>query len=190
MQPKPPTSEPSEPALLRVRGLSKSFRGLRALEAYALDLRATSIHGVIGPNGAGKTTLFHLLSGFLRPTAGSVTFDGLDITGSPAWKVARLGIGRTFQNIRLFNDLSVVDNVKVAVQRQWPASLTATLLSTPGFQRREREIDAAAMELLDRVGLAARRDDLARSLPYGDQRRLEIARAVATRPRILLLDEP
>ena len=190
MQPKPPTTEPTSAAILQVRGLSKSFRGLRALEAYELDLHARSIHGVIGPNGAGKTTLFHVLSGFLRPSAGTVVFDGLDITGSPAWKVARLGIGRTFQNIRLFNDLSVVDNVKVAVQRQWRHSLPATLLSTRGFRRREREIDAAAVELLDRVGLAARRDNLARSLPYGDQRRLEIARAVATNPRILLLDEP
>ena len=118
MQPKPPTTEPTSAAILQVRGLSKSFRGLRALEAYELELQAHSIHGVIGPNGAGKTTLFHVLSGFLRPSAGTVVFDGLDITGSPAWKVARLGIGRTFQNIRLFNDLSVVDNVKVAVQRQ------------------------------------------------------------------------
>jgi branched-chain amino acid transport system ATP-binding protein len=186
----PSPRQPQSPPLLQVRGLSKSFRGLRALDDYQLDLRAGSIHGVIGPNGAGKTTLFHILSGFLRPTAGTVVFDGVDVTGSPAWKVARLGIGRTFQNIRLFNDLSVVDNVKVAVQRQWPASLVATLLTTPGFRRREREIDAAAVELLDRVGLAARRDNLARSLPYGDQRRLELARAVATRPRILLLDEP
>jgi branched-chain amino acid transport system ATP-binding protein len=190
VQPKPPTTEPSSAAILQVRGLSKSFRGLRALDAYELELPASAIHGVIGPNGAGKTTLFHLLSGFLRPTAGTVTFDGRDITGSPAWKVARLGMGRTFQNIRLFNDLSVVDNVKVAVQRQWPASLAATLLTTPGFRRREREVDAAAVEVLERVGLAARRDNLARSLPYGDQRRLELARAVATRPRILLLDEP
>jgi branched-chain amino acid transport system ATP-binding protein len=190
VQPTPATTEPNASALLRIRGLSKSFRGLRALDDYDLDLPAGMIHGVIGPNGAGKTTLFHLLSGFLRPTAGTVLFDGADITGSPAWKVARLGIGRTFQNIRLFNDLSVVDNVKVAVQRQWRASLAATLLSTPGFRRREREIDAAAVELLDRVGLAPRRDDLARSLPYGDQRRLEIARAVATGPRVLLLDEP
>ena len=190
MQPKPPTTEPTSAPILQVRGLSKSFRGLRALEAYQLDLHARSIHGVIGPNGAGKTTLFHVLSGFLRPSAGTVVFDGLDITGSPAWKVARLGIGRTFQNIRLFNDLSVVDNVKVAVQRQWRHSLSATLLSTRGFRRREREIDAAAMALLERVGLAARRDSLARSLAYGDQRRLEIARAVATNPRVLLLDEP
>ena len=190
MQPKSPPTEPTSAALLHVRGLSKSFRGLRALDDYQLDLAVGSIHGVIGPNGAGKTTLFHLLSGFLRPSGGTVVFDGRDITGSPAWKVARLGIGRTFQNIRLFSDLSVVDNVKVAVQRQWPASLGATLLRTPGFRRRERQLDAAAVELRDRVGLAARRDNLARSLPDGDQRRLEVARAVATRPRILLLDEP
>jgi branched-chain amino acid transport system ATP-binding protein len=190
VQPKPATTELSAPALLRVRGLSKSFRGLRALDGYALDLSAGMIHGVIGPNGAGKTTLFHLLSGFIRPSAGTIELDGRDITGTPAWKVARLGIGRTFQNIRLFNELSVVDNVKVAVQRQWRASLAATLLSTSGFRRREREIDAAAMELLGRVGLAARRNDLARSLAYGDQRRLEVARAVAIKPRILLLDEP
>jgi branched-chain amino acid transport system ATP-binding protein len=190
VQPTPATTEPSAPIILQVRGLSKSFRGLRALDGYELDLAPRAIHGVIGPNGAGKTTLFHLLSGFLRPTGGSIAFDGHDITGSPAWKVARLGIGRTFQNIRLFGDLPVVDNVKVAVQRRWRTSLTATLLSTPGFRRRETEIDAAATELLDLVGLAARRDQLARNLPYGDQRRLEIARAVATQPRILLLDEP
>jgi branched-chain amino acid transport system ATP-binding protein len=190
VQPAPASTEPNTAALLRVRALSKSFRGLRALDDYVLDLPAGTIHGVIGPNGAGKTTLFHLLSGFLRPTSGTIEFDGTAITGAPAWKVARLGIARTFQNIRLFGDLSVVDNVKVAVQRRWPASLTATLLGTPGFRRRESEIDAAATELLSRVGLVARRDQLARNLPYGDQRRLEIARAVATQPRILLLDEP
>jgi branched-chain amino acid transport system ATP-binding protein len=190
VQPTPATTEPTVPALLEVRGLSKSFRGLRALDAYDLTLRQGTIHGVIGPNGAGKTTLFHVLSGFLRPTSGSVRFEGHEITGSPAWRVARLGIGRTFQNIRLFGELSVIDNVKVAIQRQWHASLVATLLSTPGFRRREAEIDAAAAALLDRVGLAARRDQLARNLPYGDQRRLEVARAVATQPKILLLDEP
>jgi branched-chain amino acid transport system ATP-binding protein len=190
VQPAPASREPNTAGLLRVRGLSKSFRGLRALDDYALDLPAGTIHGVIGPNGAGKTTLFHLLSGFLRPTSGTIELDGTAITGAPAWKVARLGIARTFQNIRLFGDLSVVDNVKVAVQRRWPASLTATLLGTPGFRRRESEIDAAAIELLSRVGLVERREQLARNLPYGDQRRLEIARAVATQPRILLLDEP
>jgi branched-chain amino acid transport system ATP-binding protein len=176
--------------LLQARDLSRSFRALRALDGYSLDLPAGAIHGVIGPNGAGKTTLFNVLSGFLRPTSGWIRLAGEDVTGAPAWKVARLGMARTFQNIRLFGDLSVVDNVKVAVQRRWNTSLVATLLSTPGFRRREDEIDAAAMELLELVGLARRRDDLARNLPYGDQRRLEIARAVAVKPRVLLLDEP
>ena len=176
--------------LLHVRGLSKSFRGLKALEDYALDLPAGTIHGVIGPNGAGKTTLFHLLSGLLRPTAGSVRFDGRDITGAPAYRVARLGMGRTFQNIRLFGDLSVLDNVMVGMRRDQRSSLVATLLSTPGFRHREAGLETAAMELLGRFGLAHLRDRPARSLPYGDQRRLEIARAVGLQPRLLLLDEP
>ena len=176
--------------LLEVRGLSKAFRGLQALDGYALDLRPLAIHGVIGPNGAGKTTLFHLLSGFLRPSSGTIQFDGLDITGSPAYRVARLGIGRTFQNIRLFGELSVLENVMVAMQRPARTSLVATLLSAPSFRRRERELDAEAMGVLELVGIAQHRDRLARSLPYGDQRRLEIARAVGLRPRVLQLDEP
>jgi branched-chain amino acid transport system ATP-binding protein len=187
------TADPAGSAttsLLRVRGLSKSFRGLKALEDYSLDLPARTIHGVIGPNGAGKTTLFHLLSGFLRPSAGSVEFDGRDITGAPAYRVARLGMGRTFQNIRLFGDLSVLDNVMVGMRRDDRSSVLATLLSTPGFRRSEADLAAAAMELLARFGLDKHRDRPARSLPYGDQRRLEIARAVGLEPRLLLLDEP
>jgi branched-chain amino acid transport system ATP-binding protein len=184
-----PAPESTVP-LLQARDVSRSFGALRALDGYSLDLPAGTIHGVIGPNGAGKTTLFNVLSGFLKPTRGWIRFDGRDVTGEPAWKVARLGMARTFQNIRLFNELSVVDNVKVAVQRRWKPSLVATLLSTPGFRRREDEIDSGASELLQLVGLASRRDDLARNLPYGDQRRLEIARAVAVQPRVLLLDEP
>ena len=176
--------------LLDVRGLSKSFRGLHALTEYGLRLPAGTIHGVIGPNGAGKTTLFHILSGFLRPTAGSIRFDGRDITGSPAYRVARLGIARTFQNIRLFGDLPVIDNVKAGLQSHAPRSLIGTLLSSPTFRRQEDELTTRAMELLQLFGLDRHRDRLARHLPYGDQRRLEIARAVATGPRILLLDEP
>jgi branched-chain amino acid transport system ATP-binding protein len=176
--------------LLEVRGLSKSFRGLQALDDYSLDLRPLTIHGVIGPNGAGKTTLFHLLSGFLRPSSGSIHFDGQDITGSPAYRVARLGIGRTFQNIRLFGELSVLDNVMVAMHAQIRSSLAATLLSSSSFRRRERELADEALRLLELVGIGHHRDRLARSLPYGDQRRLEVARAVGLRPRILLLDEP
>ncbi len=176
--------------LLEVRGLSKSFRGLQALVDYELRLPPLTIHGVIGPNGAGKTTLFHLLSGFLRPTSGSIVFEGQDITGSAAFKVSRLGIGRTFQNIRLFGELSVLDNVKVALQRHSPRSLVGTLISSPSFRRSEQELEASAMDLLVLFNLAGQRDRAARNLPYGDQRRLEIARAVGIGPKLLLLDEP
>jgi branched-chain amino acid transport system ATP-binding protein len=187
-----PTASPTvaRDPLLDVRGLSKSFRGLHALTEYGLRLPAGTIHGVIGPNGAGKTTLFHILSGFLRPTAGSIRFDGRDITGSPAYRVARLGVARTFQNIRLFGDLPVIDNVKAGLQSHAPRSLIGTLLSSPTFRRQEDDLTTRAMELLRLFGLDRHRDRLARHLPYGDQRRLEIARAVATGPRILLLDEP
>jgi len=176
--------------LLEVRGLSRAFRGLVALADYDLDLPAGTIHGVIGPNGAGKTTLFNLLSGFLRPTRGTIRFREADITGSPAYRVSRLGIARTFQNIRLFGDLPVIDNVKVGLQRDVRRSLVGSLLSTPAFRAREQELTERSIELLQRFGIDQHRDRLARHLPYGDQRRLEIARAVATNPTVLLLDEP
>jgi branched-chain amino acid transport system ATP-binding protein len=189
--PDPPPSPAGAPeALLDVRGLSKSFTGLKALVDYDLALPAGTIHGVIGPNGAGKTTLFHVLSGFLRPTSGTIAFEGQDITGKPAWATARLGIARTFQNIRLFGEMSAVDNVKAGLQGHAPHSLLATIMTTRTFRRRERELHERALELLALFGLEAQRDRLARHLPYGDQRRLEIARAVATEPRVLLLDEP
>jgi branched-chain amino acid transport system ATP-binding protein len=184
------SAAPPANAVLDVRGLTKSFRGHHALTDYELRLDAGTIHGVIGPNGAGKTTLFHLLSGFLRPSAGSIHLDGQDITGSPAYRVSRLGMARTFQNIRLFGDLPVIDNVKVGLQARAGRSLVGTMLATPAFRARERELDDRAIELLRLFGVEQHRDRLARHLPYGDQRRLEIARAVATSPRILLLDEP
>jgi branched-chain amino acid transport system ATP-binding protein len=177
-------------AVLRVDGLSKSFRGLHALTDYEVRLNAGTIHGVIGPNGAGKTTLFHLLSGFLRPSAGSIHLNGQDITGAPAYRVSRLGMARTFQNIRLFGDLPVIDNVKVGLQSRADRSIVRTLLSTGTFRTDERDLEERAIELLRTFGIDQHRDRLARHLPYGDQRRLEIARAVATNPRILLLDEP
>lgn len=161
-----------------------------ALSDYALDLPAGRIHGVIGPNGAGKTTLFNLLSGMVRPTSGTITLGGVDVTGMPADRVALLGLARTFQNIRLFDDMSVLDNVKVGVQAHRPGSLWSTLLSTPGFRRREAGIEARARELLDLVALGDRAHRLAGSLPHGDQRRLEIIRALAIEPRVLMLDEP
>ena len=185
-----PVPASGDPPFLDVRGLSRSFRGLKALADYDLRLPAGTIHGVIGPNGAGKTTLFHVLSGFLRPSAGTILFEDVDITGRPAYAIARLGIVRTFQNIRLFDDLSVLDNVTAGLQARASRSLVGTLLSTPGFRKRERELTDRARELLAVFGLDQHRDRLARHLPYGDQRRLEIARAVATEPRILLLDEP
>jgi branched-chain amino acid transport system ATP-binding protein len=183
-----PTSAPVP--LLDVRGLAKSFRGLKALSNYDLRLAAGTIHGVIGPNGAGKTTLFHVLSGFLKPSAGSIAFDGRDITGSPAYRVARLGMARTFQNIRLFGNLPVIDNVKVGLQVHARRSLAGALLASPAFRAAERDLTDRATELLELFGLALHRDRLARHLAYGDQRRLEIARAVATAPSLLLLDEP
>ncbi len=194
MQPAVPlpatATDPVAPTLLEVRGLSRSFHGLRALDGYTLDLAPLRIHGVIGPNGAGKTTLFHVLSGFLQPSSGTIRFGGRDITGFPAYRIARLGIARTFQNIRLFGELTAIENVMVALERDGRPSVVATLFSTSSFRRRERELAAGAMELLELVGLAARRNHLAKSLPYGDQRRLEIARAVGLRPKVLLLDEP
>jgi branched-chain amino acid transport system ATP-binding protein len=177
-------------SLLDVRGLARSFRGLEALADYDLQLAAGTIHGVIGPNGAGKTTLFNLLSGFLRPTRGTVRFKGADITGAPAFRVSRLGIARTFQNIRLFGDLPVIDNVKVGLHRQVRRPLLGALLSTPAFRATEQQLTERSIELLELFGVSQHRDRLARHLPYGDQRRLEIARAVATKPDIVLLDEP
>ncbi|MFL5674078.1 MAG: ABC transporter ATP-binding protein [Chloroflexota bacterium] len=190
MEARRPDSQAETAPLLEARGLSKSFRGLHALVDYELGLAPLTIHGVIGPNGAGKTTLFHLLSGFMRPTSGSIVFEGRDITGTSAFNVARLGVGRTFQNIRLFGDLSVLDNVKVALQRRSKPSTLGVLLSSPSFRAAERELDGRAMELLEMFGLAGQRDRAARNLPYGDQRRLEIARAVGIQPQVLLLDEP
>jgi branched-chain amino acid transport system ATP-binding protein len=145
---------------------------------------------VIGPNGAGKTTLFHLLSGFLPSTSGTIRIEGRDVTGTPAYRISRLGVGRTFQNIRLFGDLSVLENVRIAVQRRSRWSALGTLVSSPGFLRSERALEAQAFELLERFGLTRLADRTAGSLPYGDQRRLEIARAVGARPKVLLLDEP
>ena len=186
----PATADAIARPILCVRDLSKRYAGLLALTGYALDLEPGTIHGVIGPNGAGKTTLFNLLSGMVRPTTGSIQLDGREMTRLRPARVAQAGIARTFQNIRLFGDMSVLDNVRVASQRHTPGPLWAALLSTPGFRRRERESMVDAERLLTLVGLQQQGHRVARSLPYGEQRRLEIARAVAVRPRILMLDEP
>jgi branched-chain amino acid transport system ATP-binding protein len=176
--------------LLEVRGLTRRYGGLVALDGYSLTLPAGRIHGVIGPNGAGKTTLFNLLSCMVRPTAGSIRLRGTELVGLSADRVARMGIVRTFQNIRLFHDMSVLDNVRVGVEAHQEASLWSTLLATPTFHRRQADAAARAMELLELVGLASYADAAAGNLAYGDQRRLEIARALAADPVLLLLDEP
>ncbi|MFN8622715.1 MAG: ABC transporter ATP-binding protein [Chloroflexota bacterium] len=186
----PAPSAPEGQPLLRVRDLSKRYGGLLALSTYSLDLHERTIHAVIGPNGAGKTTLFNLLSCMVKPTTGSIQLAGEELVGLPAEQVARKGITRTFQNIRLFGDLSVIDNVMIGVQMRHAPSFWRTMLSTASFRRQEAQIRARAGELLALVGLADRAGREASSLPYGDQRRLEIARALAIEPRVLMLDEP
>ncbi|MHB8067081.1 MAG: ABC transporter ATP-binding protein [Desulfobaccales bacterium] len=176
--------------LLETRNLGRSFGGLLALDELNLKIPERGIYGLIGPNGAGKTTVFNLLSGFLPPTRGEIFFNGVNLTGLPPEQVTLLGIARTFQNIRLFEDLSVLDNVLVGCQGRGRAAWWQAALRCPGYLREEREFVARSLALLNEVGLAAAAQDKAGQLPYGHQRRLEITRALATGPRLLLLDEP
>ena len=176
--------------ILQTKGLAKSFLGLQALQDFSIVVDANEILGLIGPNGAGKTTCFNLLTGFLVPTAGKIYFRGEDITGRPPAQIARLGLARTFQNIRVFNSISVLENVMVAAQLRTQFSLGELLLSTPGFRYKEAEVTSRAHSLLDLLGLSEYANRTAASLPYAHQRRLEIARALATEPHLLLLDEP
>jgi branched-chain amino acid transport system ATP-binding protein len=179
-----------QPILLQVRGVGRSFRGLQALVDFNLDLRQGEILGVIGPNGAGKTTLFNVMTGFLPVSSGKFIFHGQDITNSSPDKIAALGIARTFQNIRLFARMTALDNVKAAQQLHGRAGFLQTIVTAPGFVRKERDLTQRALAHLDSLGLADFQDAFATSLPYGYQRKLEIARALATEPKLLLLDEP
>ncbi|HVU14950.1 MAG TPA: ABC transporter ATP-binding protein [Phototrophicaceae bacterium] len=176
--------------LLDVSKLTKTFRGLHALVDVDLYAAPGEILGVIGPNGAGKTTLFNCLTGSLAPTRGHIVFQGRDITGKRMPAVAKLGIARTFQNIRLFGALSVLDNVRTAQQLRTRFNPGEILLNLPSFQRKERELTDQALAHLALFGLTEYADRQASTLAYGSQRRLEIARALATSPRLLLLDEP
>jgi len=176
--------------ILQTHGLGKAFVGLQALQDFSIAVRPNEILGLIGPNGAGKTTCFNLLTGFLVPTSGRIQFNGRDIIGRPPAHIARLGMARTFQNIRIFGSLSVLENVLAAAQLRTGVALWETLIGTAGFRRKEAEVQARARDLLDLLGLSAYAGRPAASLPYGDQRRLEIARALATVPQLLLLDEP
>lgn len=179
-----------EEFVLQARRISKRFGGVEALKGVSLDVPGGSVFGIIGPNGAGKTTLFNVLSGFLRPDEGELRFRGRRYEGLAPEAVASLGIARTFQNIRLFKNMTVLENVLVGMHRHLEASLISVLLRLPSFLREEREAEERALELLGFVGLREKAGLLARQLPYADQRRLEIARALASRPEVLLLDEP
>ena len=176
--------------VLDVRNLGIDFGGLTAVDSFNMTIGPTEISGLIGPNGAGKTTIFNLLTSVYQPTRGSILLNGVDTKGMSTHKVTRMGIARTFQNIRLFTDMTAKDNVKVGMHKDIKCSFISSLLRLPAYYKSEKAADKKAMELLEFMGLADVADVKAGSLPYGVQRRLEIARALATNPSVLLLDEP
>jgi len=176
--------------VLDVRNLGIDFGGLTAVDGFNMTIGPTEISGLIGPNGAGKTTIFNLLTSVYQPTRGSILLKGIDTKGMSAAKVNKMGIARTFQNIRLFADMTALDNVKVGMHNSIKCSFLASLLRLPSYYKAEKAANQKAMELLDFMGLADVADVKAGSLPYGVQRRLEIVRALATDPAIILLDEP
>ncbi len=177
-------------ALLEANGLGISFGGLRAVDDFNLKIEQGELYGLIGPNGAGKTTVFNLLTGVYKPTDGYILLDNVNITGKRTIDINKYGIARTFQNIRLFNDLTVLDNVKVGLHNHHRYSALTGILRLPKYYKVEKEMDAIAMDLLKVFDLDKEADYKASNLPYGKQRKLEIARALATDPKLLLLDEP
>jgi branched-chain amino acid transport system ATP-binding protein len=177
-------------ALLEIERLERTFGGVRAVDGATFAVQAGEIHGLIGPSGAGKTTVINMVSGLLAPTGGAIRLDGRPIHGLRPHVIAGLGVARTFQNIRLFSDLSARDNVLVGEHLVRKASLGARLLMLPAAAEEERRAKERASALLERIGLSDRAREKARNLSYGEQRRVEIARALASEPRMLLLDEP
>lgn len=180
--------------ILTVEKLTKSFGGLMAVSNVSMVLNEGEMVGLIGPNGAGKTTVFNLLTGVYKPTSGTVTLtrNGTDqvISGRKPCDICKLGLARTFQNIRLFKDLTVLDNVRIAMNKDVKYGLVSSFLHLPTYQKEEKRLEEAAMDLLKLMKLDHKKDELAKNLPYGEQRHLEIARAMATNPALLLLDEP
>ena len=179
-----------ESPLLEVAGLTRRYAGLFAVDSVEMQVMPGGVHAVIGPNGAGKTTLFNLVSGLVPPSAGRIRFAGRDVTALPAERRAALGLARTFQNIRVFAAMTVLENVLTGLHARLSANLPSVVLRLPRFRAEERRAVARAREALDLVGLADKAGLRAQALSYGDQRRLEIARAMAPEPRLLLLDEP
>jgi len=177
-------------ALLNVEHLSISFGGLRAVDDFNISIEKGQLYGLIGPNGAGKTTVFNLLTGVYKPNEGHIVLDGKNITGEKTIEINKAGIARTFQNIRLFKNLSVLDNVKVGLHNLYPYSTIEGIFRLPKYRKVEKQMNEKAIELLKVFDLDGEADVLAANLPYGKQRKLEIARALATNPKLLLLDEP
>lgn len=177
-------------AMLEVKNLGISFGGLRAVDRFEVEIEKKQLYGLIGPNGAGKTTIFNMLTGVYKPDEGIIRLDGENLVGKSTIEINKAGIARTFQNIRLFKDLSVLDNVKAGLHNHYPYSTLEGILRLPKYKKVEREMNEKAMELLKVFGLDDKADYLASNLPYGAQRKLEIARALATSPKLLLLDEP
>ncbi len=177
-------------ALLEVKNLGISFGGLRAVDDFNLTIEKGQLYGLIGPNGAGKTTVFNLLTGVYKPTDGSFMFNGESLSGKGPIDINKSGIARTFQNIRLFSNMSVIDNVKVGLHNSFKTGFISTILRMPNFRSDEKQMTDKAMEILKVFDLDGEADILASNLPYGKQRKLEIARALATNPKLLLLDEP
>jgi len=176
--------------ILQAVSVTKQFGGLVAVSAVDFSIPEDAIVSLIGPNGAGKTTFFNVIAGLYKPTSGRITFAGTDITGRPPHRITRLGIARTFQNIRLFQNMTALENVMVGHHSRMRATPFEAILHTPRERREEREARVRGQQLLEFVGLPDRGDVVSKNLPYGDQRRLEMARALATEPRLLLLDEP
>lgn len=176
--------------LLEIKNLGISFGGLRAVDDFELSVKKGQLYGLIGPNGAGKTTVFNLLTGVYKPSEGIITLDGVNITGLKTIEINKAGIARTFQNIRLFKDLTVLDNVKAGLHNHYKYSTIEGILRLPKYFKTEAAMNERAMELLKVFELDGDASYLAANLPYGKQRKLEIARALATGPKILLLDEP
>ena len=177
-------------ALLEVKNLGISFGGLRAVDEFNITIEKGQLYGLIGPNGAGKTTIFNMLTGVYKPTDGTILLDGENITGKSTIEINRAGIARTFQNIRLFKDMTVLDNVKVALHNHYKYSVLTGILRLPKYFKTEKLMNEKAMEMLKVFELEDKAELTASGLPYGEQRRLEMARALATEPKLLLLDEP
>lgn len=177
-------------SILECKSLGIQFGGLKAVDNFHVKIEEGELYGLIGPNGAGKTTVFNLLTGVYKPTSGSIRLNGGNIAGKAPYEINKLGIARTFQNIRLFSKMSVLDNVKTALHDEVSYSLLSSMLHGPSYQKKESEMDQRALEILKVFDLGGFKDWKAGSLPYGNQRKLEIARALATNPKLLLLDEP